>query len=69
MTARIDTTARRPIEPQASLTNFQIGQALRVDDLAVCYAATHTGTDRPLSVAILRRSVSQSMVEERSTST
>jgi len=56
MTARIDTTARRPIEPQASLTNFQIGQALRVDDLAVCYAATHTGTDRPLSVAILRRS-------------
>jgi hypothetical protein len=56
MTARIDTTARRPIEPQASLTNFQIGQTLRVDDLAVCYAATHAGTDRPLSVAILRRS-------------
>lgn len=56
MTVRIDTAAQRPIESQSSLTNFQIGQVLRVDDLAVCYAATNKDTNRPLAVAILRRS-------------
>lgn len=56
MTARTDSQTRRPIDAQTGLSSFQLGRALRVDDLSVCYSATHSGTDRPLTVAILRRS-------------
>lgn len=56
MTVRTETSTRRPIDAQTGLASFQLGRALRVDDLAVCYTATHGGTDRPLTVAILRRS-------------
>lgn len=55
MTAPSDQSARHPIAQQSRLTDFAIGQALRVDDLAVWYVATRVGTDAPLAVAILRR--------------
>ncbi|MEY2845557.1 MAG: hypothetical protein RL076_1103 [Chloroflexota bacterium] len=55
MTARSDTSTRRPIDTHTGLTSFQLGNAVRVDDLAVCYRATHSGTDRPLLVSLLRR--------------
>ncbi len=54
-TTRSDTNSRRPIDAHTGLASFQLGNAVRVDDLAVCYQATHTGTDRPLTVSILRR--------------
>ncbi len=56
MTARTDTSARRPIDSHTGLASFTLENAVRVDDLAVCYRATHGGTDRPLLVSILRRS-------------
>jgi serine/threonine protein kinase len=55
MTARTDTSARRPIDAHTGLASFTLENAVRVDDLAVCYRATHGGTDRPLLVSILRR--------------
>ena len=55
MTARTDTSARRPIDSHTGLASFALESAVRVDDLAVCYRATHGGTDRPLLVSILRR--------------
>ncbi|MFM7678466.1 MAG: protein kinase domain-containing protein [Roseiflexaceae bacterium] len=55
MTARTDTSTRRPIDSHTGLASFTLEHAVRVDDLAVCYRATHGGTDRPLLVSILRR--------------
>ena len=45
MTARTDTSARRPIDSHTGLASFTLENAVRVDDLAVCYRATHGGTD------------------------
>jgi eukaryotic-like serine/threonine-protein kinase len=54
MSVARDTQQRQPSEP-TGLSPYQLGRAVRIDDLAVYYTAQRTNVNHALTVAILRR--------------
>lgn len=54
MSVARDTQQRQPSEP-TGLSPYQLGRAVRIDDLAVYYTAQRANVNHALTVAILRR--------------
>lgn len=48
-------TQQRPSNESSGLSNYQLGRAVRIDDLAVYYTAQRANVHHALTVAILRR--------------